>query len=194
MKLTKEATKSIVDEMINENVNIIEWNGYEVRIQSLVDLVTAIAIVSKVSDTCFNDDGDFTPDMKDFITRVSIISLYTDIELPESAEEQYAFLYATDIYQAVVQCINQEQLSEIFDNIDKVIEYRIQANRDAMLSGVSSVYARVEHMVDEFEEVFKGTDSGDIASLVKAVSNMKIDEKAIVREIIAQHGEKEKEE
>ncbi len=191
MKITKEVSKSIVDEMVNSNTNVINWNGYEIHVQSLVDLVTAIAIVSKVADTCFDGDGNYNPDMKEFITKVSILSLYTDIELPESAEEQYAFVYATDIYQSVIEYINEVQLSEIFDNIDKVIDYRIRVNSDSMMSGVSRVYARVEHMVDEFEEVFKGTDSGDIAMLIRSMSNLKIDEGKLVKEIISQQGEKE---
>lgn len=191
MKLTKEKAKSIVDEMVSSNTNVIDWNGYEIHVQSFVDLVTAIAIVNKVADTCFDDEGNYSPDMKEFITKVSILSLYTDIELPESAEEQYAFVYATDVYQSVIEYIDNTQLSEIFDNIDKVIDYRICVSRDSMLSGISKAYARIEHMVDEFEEVFKGTDSGDIAALIRSMSDLKIDEGKLVREIIAQQGEKE---
>ena len=188
-KITKDYMKLIVDEVIKENAVTIEWYDRMVRVQKLIDFSTAGAIVKNVADACFDGDGDYNPSIKDYIMRMSIVTMYSDIELPESPEERYAILYGTDLYHIVVDVIDKDQLSEIIDNINDSIRYKIEANKSAIMSDVTKIYSRVEQMIYEFEQVFKGTSADDISALVRSMSDTKLDEKKLVSEILKQKQE-----
>ena len=98
----------------NDGLRQINWNGLRVIVRSMITLDEMQELVSLVWEQCW-DEASVHPELADFLLRRAVIVFYTNVNLPESVEEQYAYLYGTDLYEKVTPCISVSQLKSIED-------------------------------------------------------------------------------
>lgn len=179
-----EKVSEIVKQIVEENVQKISFLDSVVSVQYLVDFDIARLIVKNIADKCFDEDGNYHPEIREFLERIAIISAYTDIELPESVAEQYAFLYGTDIYQNVIGAVSEEQVCSILGAVEEKVQWRIKTSSDAIMSNILEVYAKLDAMTNDFGKVYSDISNADMSAFIKAVSNGKLDEKKLVEAIV----------
>lgn len=182
--MTKEQAAELVKEFVDNNVAKLDWHGNEVRVQRILDFPVVHDIITSIVDQCFGTDSSYTPDVKDYLIRLMIISAYTDVEIPDDAAMQYALVYATDLYDDVVQCVSDKQLSEIFSAIDALIEYRIRVNTDTLTSGITELYGKIQSMTEDFGKLYSELSPEDMKRFVQAVSKTKLNEKKLVQAVV----------
>lgn len=186
MKITSEESGKIISAMVEDNIIEVANDGYVVRIQKMIDAQVANSIIDGVVSTCFDEDGSYNPKAKEFAKRLALIVAYTDIELPESAAAQYAFVYGTKYFDYVVEHANNDQLSDIFNTIENMIEYRVRSNTDALLGNVMKLYAELNSVVSGMDGIYKDLSADRIAAFVQAVTDSKLDEEKLVKAIVAE--------
>lgn len=172
---------------ITEQTTEFEWNGMSIVVNRTLPMETMLEFVDYVVKTCFSDDGEYLPEVKDFAIKSCLLEMYANFDLPTDLATRYAVIYNSDIVDAVLNRIEGRQFGEIINAIEQKIANLAQAN-------VQMVYAQMNRINDEFENLqnniaalFTGVDQDDIKKLVNAISNGNIDEGKIVQAFASQN-------
>lgn len=172
---------------IEEQTTEFEWNGMCVVVNRTLPMKTMLEFVDYVVKTCFSDDGEYLPEVKDFAIKSCLLEMYANFDLPTDLPTRYSVIYNSDIVDAVLNCIEGRQFGEIINAIEQKIANLAQAN-------VQMVYAQMNRINDEFENLqnniaalFTGVDQDDVKKLVNAISNGNIDEGKIVQAFVSQN-------
>lgn len=98
----------------DDHIRRIQWRGLDVIIRSMIDLPEIPSFFSSVMSACYDEEHDlFMPEMLDFAVRANTVLRYSNIILPDDAEEQYRILYGTDLFQTVKDNICFDQVESI---------------------------------------------------------------------------------
>lgn len=172
---------------ITEQTTEFEWNGMNIVVNRTLPMETMLEFVDYVVKTCFSDDGEYLPEVKDFAIKSCLLEMYANFDLPKDLPTRYAVIYNSDIVDAVLNRIEGRQFGEIINAIEQKIANLAQAN-------VQMVYAQMNRINDEFENLqnniaalFTGVEQDDIKKLVNAISNGNIDEGKIVQAFASQN-------
>lgn len=159
----------------------INWNGVEVTVKHTIGLTDVIGFVNGAVEMCYMEDGTYVPEVLDFAVRVNILTRYANFRMPSNLEHAYRLAYETDAVDAVCDYINEKQMKEIIDAINRSLNYRNEA-------GIAEIRKRAKEMLDAIEktqkemaDLFSDVSSEDIGRLIGAVVTGKpMDEEKIV--------------
>ena len=179
-----EVTALINNKVIAENEVSVEWNGTSIKIKKLIDTAIANAVIASISEGAFYDDGEYNPSNIEFMIRMFVVTMYTDIEMPDEKELQYALVYGTDIYSVVLDNICSDQLFDIITNIEKCVEFKKQMNVDGLRARMQELQAEVSTILEQIGSLLGQVSADDIRKLVDAISNSKLDEKKLVDALV----------
>lgn len=126
----------------------------DVDIKYMIDLVDMLEFVDEVSVNAFDSDGEYIPAVVDFLIKVNVIKRYTNAELPEDIQEQYSFIYTTDLFEQICEHINTVQLKEIIGAIDNKIAYMRQTNIDGTKAKINDLLRMFEDLEEEMLSIF----------------------------------------
>lgn len=165
-------------------VSTIKIGDVDVNIKYTISMDEAFRFSNSVVDLCYSDkDSSYSPEIKDFAIRVNLVSRYTNIELPESTEDKYMFLYATDVFDIVRREVNPRQLRSIIYGIDERIEYINDITNSAVHKEMISVINDMERLVTILKETFDSVDKEAINAMASAISNGQFDENKFATEV-----------
>lgn len=181
--ITKDVTSKFVEGFAN--VAVVNTPVGEVNVTNIITSDIAQAVTEAIADAAYSADGGYRPDIVDAVARMIILSAYTDIELPDSFDDKYMFVYASGVYESVISSINQWQLKSVMNGVDEMIRYRIRMNVNAVESNMIAVSGELTTVLRQFKEMYNGVSGDDMKSLVSAISNTKLDEAKLVEAITA---------
>lgn len=165
----------------------VEWRGLTIVVMRRLSLNAMMTFVDSVVKSCFEQDsGTYIPEVKDFAMRSCIIEHYTNISLPSNIERRYELLYRSDIFDAIMEHIDQLQFNAMIRAIEDKLSHLAQSNIDAVTKQMNELYASVEKMVERLGSEFDGIDGEQISKIVNAIADGQIDERKIVKAIISE--------
>lgn len=107
----------------NKQYKKVMWHGDEILVRPLLTLDETFAFTTHVSDLCKDDDsGPFLPELVELAFRRTVIEMYAVVELPEDIDEQYYYLFGSDLYETVAKAVNTAQLNSLRKIIDLWME------------------------------------------------------------------------
>ena len=192
-KLSINAFEKAVKETANTQTNV-EWNGLDIIIKHTIGIRDMLRFVEGVFQSCFSDDGEYIPEVRDFAIKSCLLKYYTNISLPSNVERRYDLIYSSDITEVVLEYVNEAQLSEIVKASDARIKHTANANIEALNKQMRDLYSTFENLQTNIEEIFSGINADDVKGLVSAVSNGGIDEGKIIDAYFNKKSDVEKEE
>lgn len=184
MTIDKDAVMKVIEEAPKQET--ISVGDYEINVTKLVPIQYAGMIVDNVIAGCFGDDDKYDPIKKDALLQIFVLSVYTDIDMPDDFETAYAFAYHTSVYDLVAQHICQAQLNDIINAIDEQIDYRLSVNTNAVESSLISLQGDIATALAQMKAVYDGINPGDVKALMSAMSGTKLSEAKLVRAITKQ--------
>ena len=98
----------------NTGVRQFNWNGLKVIVRHLISLDEMQKLVGLVLDQCWDGER-MRMELLDFHLRCAVVVFFTNVNLPQKAEEQYEYLYGTDLYETAVQYVSASQIKAIED-------------------------------------------------------------------------------
>lgn len=165
-------------------INTIKIGDVDVDIKYTIPMAEAFKFSNSVVDLCYSDkDSSYSPEIKDFAIRINLVSRYTNIELPESTEDKYMFLYATDVFDIVRREVNPRQLRSIIYGIDERIEYINDITNSAVQKEMISVINDMERLGTILKETFDSIDKDAINTMASAISSGQFDENKFATEV-----------
>lgn len=180
--MAKKADRIAVNEIekivkAQEDVKEVEWNGLKLKIKKYLPFEDMRVYVNGVVSACFNQDGSYQPEVKDFVRRALTVSLYTNISLPKNLNAQYDVVYGTDIVDIIYNHIDWQQHDEMSWAIDDRIGQLLKAD----VAALNKQKAELEETATKIQEMFEGIDPQDIENMVSALTNMDITEEGLMQ-------------
>lgn len=139
-----------------------------------------LSFVNDVVASCFQDNGEFMPEVLDFAIRSNIILKYSNVSLPDNLEHRYAILYCTDIVNFIRGHADQEQVDEIINAIHRKVDYLCNTNVRAIQSKLNELISAFDNLQSKTADVFNNISSDDVAKLASVLSSGELSEEKIV--------------
>lgn len=189
-KVSVRAFEKVVKEVENKETTF-EWNGLEITVKRTISFQDILNFVNSVAESCFDSTtGKYMPEVKLFMIKLFTLSYYTNIAMPQNLEEKYRFVYHTDIFEAVKECIDKRQFCELCDAIEEKLDYMASSRIGEIEKQIIGLSDVIEDIEKKISDLFVGINSDDITKLVGAMTNGKLDEEKLMSAYFA---EKEKE-
>ena len=163
-----------------ENITTECWNEIDITIKRTVSLGDMLSFVNDVVASCFQDNGEFMPEVLDFAIRSNIILKYSNVSLPDNLEHRYAILYCTDIVNFIRGHADQEQVDEIINVIHRKVDYLCNTNVRAIQSKLNELISAFDNLQSKTDDVFHNISSDDVAKLASVLSSGELSEEKIV--------------
>lgn len=188
-KNEKKVSINSLDKAIKENftnqVNA-EWRGLEVSIKHNLSFTEVLEFVNDVVMSCFQDDGNFIPEVMDFAIKSNILSKYTNFSLPDKLEHRYEIIYNSDVVDFVCQNINMQQLREITASIDRKISYLCNTNVMNIQKQMMELVSAFENMQQKTADMFANFTPDDLTKIMGALNEDGFNEEKIVKAYLEQ--------
>ena len=172
---------NVLNDCRDENERTYNWNGIEIKIKRNLSIFEMKILFDEIYNRCFStDDGSYQPEYRDFAERASIISLYSDAELPADIMDQYDLVYKTDLYNFVTDHVDVTQFSAVLDAVDEKVKDALDEKKRELEKSIEMISS----LTDTLNSAFGDIDSADISAVLKNISENGFDEKAIVDAVI----------
>lgn len=148
-----------------------QWFGNELVIKPTLSLTEMLQFVNDVVTSCFNDQGDYMPEILDFAMGNNILEKYANFTLPKSLESRYEMIYNTDAVDTVCSNINQEQFKDIYSAIKRKIEYQCDSNSNFIRTSFEKILNSIGAIQEKADTIFDGVESDDVERLVQTLGN-----------------------
>lgn len=164
-----------------DNEVVVDWNGFELHIKTLLSLDEMLAFVGSVARSCFDGDtGEYLPEVLEFAIRNNIVDRYSNVALPENLEHQYRLLYQTDIVDTIFEHIDRRQFDDMSTALSQKIKHLAEANVQMLAGRVNDTINAMNQFVDGFKGIFDSVDANDIQKIVDAISQGRVDEEKLM--------------
>lgn len=158
-----------------------EWFGHEIQIKHTLPLTDMLGFVNDVVRSCFQDEGGYMPELREFAIKSGILTRYANFTLPDKVEHQYALLYNTSAVETVMANINKEQFDDILTAIDRKLEYLCDSNISAIEQQARDVITAMDDMGKKMSELFRDVTPEDIAKVTTAIADGQFSEERLVK-------------
>lgn len=172
---------------VAEPTTSFNWNGIDIVVTRVLPMNVMLEFVDYVVKTCFGNDGEYLPEVKDFAIKSCLLEMYANFALPTDLSERYAVIYNSDIVDTLLHHIDNQQFSEIINAIEQKISNLAQANVQMVYAQMNRINAEFENLQNIVSELFAGVNPDDVKALIGAVSHGDIDESKIVKAFISQN-------
>lgn len=166
-QFSTEQINALISEYPNEFT--MTWAGGEAKVKKFVTLRQIIDIVRLTTSLCFDEDGEYMPEVKDFVMWSNIVDNYTDIELPEDIEVCAEVLIKTNLIETIKEYVSIEQIVAIQDAIDARIAIVIDAGNNVLMKQVLQSVTDMASMQEALEGALATFDGINPVELRKFV-------------------------
>lgn len=179
-----------MDEIMNDYFpafEVVDFHGEELTVQKRIPFALVCEMVKKVADACFDENGEFSPEIRDFALRLCCVEAYTNVRLPEdNVEHQYEIVGRSDLWSIMLRVIDSDQMDEICNAIQDRIDARLDANRAAFEHEINKLTQALDEMGKQVTELFGSVSPEDLQALLGAIGEHGVDEEKIVQAVVAE--------
>lgn len=180
MKLTYEDFEKLINENTAHGVEII-WKSIPIRVTPHLTMAKMMEFVGTASSMCFSSDGEYLPEVLDFAIQSNVVSMYTDMELPDDLEQRYALTVHTDLVATIMEFIDQYQFREMTKAIDRKLRYLSDSDVAKARSDIMHLFDMFEQMQEKMAGAMEVLASDDISKIASAVSGDGFDMDKLVK-------------
>lgn len=188
-KITSKDIEEIARDYFPASTAIV-FHGKEIAVQRMLPYKRVCALIEAIVKSCFDSEsGEYMPEVRDFATRLAVASAYTDLELPEDTDEQYAMLYSTDMMQKIYEAIDHGQLDMLRTSVQRRCDIINDANRTAIEKELYEAVGMISTLADNIGKIFKDVSSEEVAEMVNNLMTHGVDEEKLVDEVVRKQNE-----
>lgn len=184
------AEKVIIDDSIVANeVNTFNWSDIAIDVKRFLSAKDAMGFINDIIDGCVDENGNYFPEVLDFVRRKAFICYYTNIELPEETMAEYKILYGTELYNKVYEQVDLDQLDVLWSAVNERINMIKNDRMMAVEKRMAEIYAMMGNLTDILNKTVGEVTGEQISDFIKTLANSTVDESKIVSALL---DEKEK--
>lgn len=171
-------------------VHYLKYEGIPIAFKSHLSLLDIFKIADDVSSCCFLDDGEYVPEVRNFMLKRSITETVTNIELPEDIQECYDFLFYTpfgDWLNDIYEDYYSEDLNMLKIAINDKIDYLADSGLALLRSRMDGLIAAIEKLGEQSLNMFGDISSEDRDKLISSLDALgNISEDKLVKAFLKQ--------
>lgn len=186
-RISIEAFEKGVAEAVGEPTANVDWHGNAVFVRKHLALLPMMEFVAEVVGNCFDDDtGEYRPELRDFAIRRAVLTKYANFSLPKDVEHCYELVIGCDVYNAILNIIDEAQFREMLKAVDDKIAHRASEIIEASKARNDELYAKLSELESSLGAIFNGVDAATIRALTSAMSDGRFSPEAIVKAYMSQ--------
>ena len=166
----------------------VDIRSKEVLVKPCLGLTETIAFVDSVATTVLDPEtGEYRPELLDFAFDAMLLMYFTNIALPDDAEEQFELVSHTDLCFQVKKNIDTEQLDMLYAAVDTKIHHLLRCTENTLAAKMANLLDSFEQLQDMSRDVFSSVGGADLKAMVDNFAGM--DMAALAKAILAQQDE-----
>lgn len=169
-----------------ENTVAAQWEGIDVEITKTLSLDSMMEFVHNVTESCFTEDGDYLPEVRDFLVWRNVLERYANFRLPENLAKSYDFIYGTDAVEFVLDHVNCKQFNEMMHAVEEKIQFRLDTMADSVRAKLNEFVDGLNALQEQTKDLFGSLSEEDMQKLAAAVADGGVDEEKLVAAYISQ--------
>lgn len=173
---TRKIKKKTIDERISSlmptygNHVVTLDTGVEYIIKPYISVYDKALFVANVVDMCFLDGETYTPFMKDFAFKISVIKWYTDLDVDNLNSLDADKLVSNEIFYDYVCSHIKDDLLLLRNYIDDMIDFRIQSmmrstKADELYDTLISMCNTISEVANEVKEKMSNINPNELTSM-----------------------------
>lgn len=172
-RIKAEAFSEYMNDYFPET-KVITVGSVDVTVRRHISIDEMIGFVDFVVNNCFQDDNEtYLPELKDFLVRVAVIQKYTNIELPESYEDQYNFVYGSDLVPMIIdEAICHDEFKNMMQAIDAKIGFVESVEHREYKKKIDEIYSSLMSLTDQVSQMYSEMSPDELTNLVKVFAGM----------------------
>lgn len=168
---------------------IVDWHGESLEIDTMLTLGEAILFVDNIVNACVDTvTGEYHPEIEDFAVRSAVAAMYTNIAVPENAEHQYKLLYKTDLFDTVMENINQRQYSEMMLAVSRKLRFKLDVDKQHLKKMVEDAAYKIDKLATDVAAIFANVTPEDVQKITQAIGNGFSEDKLVQAIVDNMHG------
>lgn len=174
-----------------ESITHVEWCGVDIEVRRRISFEEVTELVQYAVLGCFRDDGQYCPEVKQYIINGLILEYFTNIVGAEEREViEYAnFVFNSGIMDVVVPCIDPYQYELILDAVERRVRNQLSTDKKEYNRRMAELDRAIENITENFERMFANVSPDDITNLVSALSQGGVDEEKLMAAYLKGMGE-----
>ena len=181
-KVSVASIEKVMKEHFRGDPKTFDWYGVEIEYIENISMENMVALINEVVNSCFDKDGDYVPEFKDFLIRALVMQMYSNVRLPQDIKKQYDILFGSDLFDVLVQHIDQTQYSSIVFTIDAKLAYRSSADVVMTRKTLSELIAQFKSYGEQLNQI----SIEDLRSIAGAINAVDLDEEKLVDAVLHQ--------
>lgn len=176
------------EKLLDDNRVVVPLEGaedIEIVIKPTLSLTEVLQFVEDVVSVCVNaGTGAYTPEVKDFMTKAELLTMYANFNMPSSVEKQYDLIYRTGVLETVEKYINWDQYAEICRAIEDRINHELSMMENSLTAQMHDLASRLDSFTQNMEQMYQGVDDKEVAAVMKKIAGMgRLDERELVQAV-----------
>lgn len=157
-------------------------NGCVVEIKTYLDIEEYAQAVRAMAELCFDENGVYRPEYREFSRRYSIVKYFTNIDIENiTAQELFKTSQGNDWYYQIEKEVSNNPIwIELDTAVDRQIEYITLTKENA--------FDRMCNKITELIESIPVDQSQSVADIKEVINGLKdVDKDAFVSAVINRH-------
>ena len=160
----------------------VTYGEMTLNVKRYLSLGEAMLFVDYVVKGCYGSNGEYMPEIRNFLTDCAILAFYGGLTLPEDIQERYDMVTrGKKLTLEIKNAVDYDQLVEITDAITERINIINAMNAHQVEQRLNEVVAAFEDVTNKMTGLFGGIDVKDVENVIKAVGDGKVDEEKLMK-------------
>jgi len=172
---------------------VVDVCGLQVKVKPILTFADTIGFTSEAVRSIIDEvDENVAYELYDFIIKSLTLKYFTNISLPNDINEQYQLVYETQLFNNVVQAIDDKFYTNLIKAVNNKIQFELQkiqnhikVKSDLYISQIKDEVQKMLNVYNTIAELYQNTDPDMVNTLIPKLVNLpKLDEKEIVKAVI----------
>lgn len=160
----------------------VTYGEMTLGVKRYLTLGEAMLFVDYVVKGCYGSNGEYMPEIRNFLTDCAVLAFYGGLTLPEDIQARYDMVTrGKKLTLEIKNAVDYDQLEEITDAITERINIINAMNAHQVEQRLNEIVAAFEDVTNKMTGLFGGIDVKDVENVIKAVGDGKVDEEKLMK-------------
>lgn len=181
-KITQSALKTAIKKNGEGETASVTYGEMTLSVKRYLSLGEAMLFVDYVVKGCYGSNGEYMPEIRNFLTDCAVLAFYGGLTLPDDIQARYDMVTrGKKLTLEIKNAVDYDQLEEITDAITERINIINAMNAHQVEQRLNEIVAAFEDVTNKMTSLFGGIDVKDVENVIKAVGNGKVDEEKLMK-------------
>lgn len=155
----------------DEDITNVNYKGLDISVKKFLPIADVCHITENIVSACFGDDGTYMPELFAISFFNNVLVYYTNVEMPESADEIYALTSNSEFMETIIGAIDEYQIASIENFARDKISYAITTKSYLVENKLNEVVNGFSEIVEEIKKFVSNITPEDVLKIFENADN-----------------------